>query len=431
MISTPKSIALYATAAGCLVAVFWLSASLGWVPAALGVQSSESAARYITAAVEKGQIERVITTTGTLNAIVNVEVGSQLSGQIAELLIDFNDEVKKGQPLARLDQKSFRARVSEAQAALEIAQVSVTTARARLERSEIDARDSEAQRAVLRARTDNARLRLQAAQNELRRKETLFERQVGSTVDLEDAQNKLGSAAAALREAEAIQAAHENVVAGRNSDVVRVRSELEAALATVPQRQALLDIAKIELGRTTIVSPIDGVVVGRNVNSGQTLATTLEAKTLFIIAGDLHQMEIHARVDEADIGKLRAGQPAIFTVDAYPGRQFIAVVRQVRKAPQVQQNVVTYTVVLSAINRENLLLPGMTALVRVTVQRTETVLKVPTAALRFVPNDARSPPLQQAEVTQGKAATVWLANGNEIRPIVLGIGKMMGSTRRS
>jgi HlyD family secretion protein len=399
---------------------------LAWGRGQLGISEGKAApapAQYLTAPVEEGELRRVVTATGTLNAIVNVEVGSQLSGQIADLLVDFNDEVKKGQPLARLDQKSFHARVAEAQAAIDLAEVSIAVARAKLERTQIDARDAEAQRAVLKARTDNARIKLDAASTELRRKQALRERQVGALVDVEDTEAKVASAAASLREAEAIAAAQENLVAGTKADVRRVQSELDSAIASVPQKKALLQVAEIDLDRTTIRSPIDGVIVGRNVNEGQTLATTLEAKTLFIVAGDLHQMEIHAKVDEADIGKIRVGQEASFTVDAHPGRQFSATVRQVRKAPQVQQNVVTYTVVLAAANPENLLLPGMTALVRITVNRTGPVVKVPLAALRYSPKPEQRSAAEQGEVARGKPASVWIADENgEPKGVAVGLG---------
>jgi HlyD family secretion protein len=400
---------------------------IAWARAQLGLEAQTAPAaspQFLTAPVEDGELRRVVTATGTLNAIVNVEVGSQLSGQIAELLVDFNDEVKKGQPLARLDQRTFHARVAEAQASIELAEASVSVARAKLERARIDAQDSEAQRPVLKARTDNARVKLEAARNELRRKEALRERQIGSVVDLEDSQAKLSSAEAALREAQAIAAAHEHKVAGSRSDVERAEAELQTAVAGLPQKKALLRVGEIDLERTTIRSPIDGVVVGRNVNEGQTLATTLEAKTLFIIAGDLHEMEIHAKVDEADIGKLAVGQDATFTVDAHPGRQFSGTVRQVRKAPQVQQNVVTYTVVLSAANPEGLLLPGMTALARIVTNRTGPVSKLPLAALRYAPKPGQGIAAQASEITRGRPATVWVVGPDgEPRSVAVGLGE--------
>jgi HlyD family secretion protein len=174
-----------------------------------------SAAQHLTAAVEEGELRRIVTTTGTLNAIVNVEVGSQLSGQVAELLVDFNDEVRKGQPLACLDQRSFQARVTEAHAAMEVAHVAIEVAKAKLERARIDAEDARAQRPVLDARIDSARVKLEAARSELKRKEALRERSIGTTVDVEDAQTKVRSAEAALREAQAIATAQENKAQGR------------------------------------------------------------------------------------------------------------------------------------------------------------------------------------------------------------------------
>ena len=307
---------------------------------------------------------------------------------------------------------------------MEVAHVAIEVAKAKLERARIDAEDARAQRPVLDARIDSARVKLEAARSELRRKEVLRERSIGTAVDVEDAQTKVRSAEAALREAEAIATAQENKVQGAKADVERVRSELDTAVATLPQKRALLEVAEIDLDRTTIRAPIDGVIVGRNVNEGQTLATTLEAKTLFTVAGDLKQMEIHAKVDEADIGKVLVGQEATFTVDAHPGRQFAGTVRQVRKAPQVVQNVVTYAVILSAANPEKLLLPGMTALVRITVNRTGPVLKVPLAALRYAPKLGQVATAEQTEVTRGRPASVWIAGANgEPKTVTIGLGE--------
>jgi HlyD family secretion protein len=349
--------------------------------------------------------------SGTLNTTTSVEVGSQLSGQIVETFVDFNDTVTKGQPLARLDEHTFKAKVEEAEAALGIAKVSVATARARVERAQLDVRDTEVQRGALKARTEAARVNLEAARNAQQRKELLQERGVGTPAILEDARTRTGAATAAVGEAEALQAAQNYKVAAANADLHRAQSELETAIALVRQREALLQIARIDLDRTIIRSPIDGVVVGRDVNVGQTLATTMEARTVFIIAGDLRKMDIHAKVDEADIGKIRVGQDAVFTVDAYPGRQFTAKVKQVRKAPQEKQNVVTYTVVLSAANEQELLLPGMTASVRIKVTQTGPILKLPIAALRFKPLGKS----QQNEGAASRPGSIWVL-GTDGRP---------------
>ena len=344
--------------------------------------SPAAVAQFVTAPVEEGELRRIVTATGTLDATLNVEVGSQLSGQIAELLVDFNDVVEKGQPLARLDQRTFLARVAEARATVEMA---------------------EAEIAVLGAPIENARVKLQAATNELKRKETLHDRQISPAVAVEDAQTKVSTAKADLQRAEA---------------------ELAMAVATLPQKKAELEIAEIDLDRATIRSPIDGVVVGRKVNQGQTLATTLEAKTLFIIAGDLRQMEIDAKLDEADIGKIQVDQEATFSVDAYPGREFTARVRQVRKSAEVQQNVVTYTVVLSAANPDNLLLPGMTAVARITVSRTGPVTQIPLAALRYRPGPEQVGLAAPPEIPRGRPASVWVLGKNgEPKAVSVGVGE--------
>jgi HlyD family secretion protein len=398
-----------------------------WLQGQLGTnytKSSSVSSQYITAPVEEGVIRRVVTATGTLNAIINVEVGSQLSGQIAEVLVDFNDEVKRRQPLARLDQRSFQARVQEAKAALEFGDANIVMTERKLERIRIDARESEAESNVMKARVDNARIHLHAAQTELQRKQTLQSRGNATAVQLEDAITKEASAGAALREADAVAVVQKHKTAGTGADVRRVESELQSAISSLAQKKALLQLAEIELERTTIRSPIDGVIVGRKVNEGQTLATALEAKTLFVVAGDLHQMQIEANVDEADISMLRVGQQANFTVDAYPGRQFTAEVRQIRKAPEVQQNVVTYTVVLSAANADDLLLPGMTALVRVTVNQIGPIRKVPLAALRFAPKSGDSVSGKRREAVGGKPAVLWLLGKNGLpTPLEVGLGE--------
>jgi HlyD family secretion protein len=213
-------------------------------------------------------------------------------------------------------------------------------------------------------------------------------------------------------------------------DLQRARAELSNSLATLRKAQAGLDAAEVDVDRTTIRSPIDGVIVGRNVNEGQTLATTLEARTVFIVAGDLRKMQIEAKVDETDIGSIKNGQTASFTVDAFPGRGFSAVVRQIRKAPQVQQNVVTYTVVLDTENPDGRLLPGMTAVARITVQRMGPVLKVPLAALRFAPSDGERS-IAAAEASEGKPGTVWIS-GEDGKPhsVAIGIGEDDGSGAR-
>jgi HlyD family secretion protein len=203
-------------------------------------------------------------------------------------------------------------------------------------------------------------------------------------------------------------------------------ANLENAQAVVEQRQATLDQARVDLDRTVLRAPIDGIIIKRDVNPSQTVAVSLEAKTLFKIANDLRQMEVHGKIDEADVGQLKAGQAAQFTVDAYPDRTFSGQVLQIRKAPEVVQNVVTYTTIVSAPNPDLLLLPGMTAQLRIVVSDTGEVLKIPAQALRFRPAEGgpRSVRRSQTEAASSKAlATVWLVGDDgQPRPIAVKLG---------
>jgi HlyD family secretion protein len=400
-----------------------------WISDSESSVARAESSQYISARVERGTISQTVTATGTLQALVTVQVGTQLSGQIAELFADFNDDVSRDQPLAQLDTKSYEARLAEARAATAMAKANVDIQRARLERARVDERNAQAQRHVLQARVDSASARADATEKALQRSQTLQQRGAGSAQQLEEATSVWEQAAANLREAEAITAAHEHAVAGALIDLQRAQAELDNALASVPQKQAVEQSAEIDLSRTTIRSPVDGVIVGRNINEGQTVAASLEAPTLFTIAGDLQQMEIHARVDEADIGKIVVGQRAVFGVDAHPGQRFEATVTGVRKAPQVIQNVVTYTVVLATENQKALLLPGMTATVRITVNETGEVLKLPMAGLRFSPPaDLSGLAAKAAEVSEGRPTQVWIiGNDGTPRPVSVGLGNDDGA----
>ena len=346
---------------------------------------SSSEDRYLTSAVEGVALPKIVTATGALNASIVVEVGSQLSGQITSLSVDFNDDVKKGQVLAQLDQSSFKEQVASAQAALDSARADARTTEARQARAMIDVQQIRVQRAVLSARADVARIGMELATRESKRKASLLEKGAAPATDVMDSLSRKEAALATLREAEANLEAHGGSVDAALADVTRIKSELESAHATIRRLEAQLASARVELERTFIRAPIDGVIVGRNVTQGQTLASSLETKTLFNIAGDLRRMEIYARVDESDISKITLGQDATFTVDSFPGREFNAKVTQIRKAPQVVQNVVTYTVVLGVANDDYALFPGMTVVARIVTEILPSSLSVPMAALRFKP----------------------------------------------
>ena len=247
---------------------------------------SSSEDRYLTSAVEGVALPKIVTATGALNASIVVEVGSQLSGQITSLSVDFNDDVKKGQVLAQLDQSSFKEQVASAQAALDSARADARTTEARLARAMIDVQQIRVQRAVLSARADVARIGMELATRESKRKASLLEKGAAPATDVMDSLSRKEAALATLREAEANLEAHGGSVDAALADVTRIKSELESAHATIRRLEAQLASARVELERTFIRAPIDGVIVGRNVTQGQTLASSLETKTLFNIVGD-------------------------------------------------------------------------------------------------------------------------------------------------
>jgi HlyD family secretion protein len=311
-----------------------------------------------TAAVERGNVRRIVAASGAVRALVTVEVGSQVSGQISELLVDFNDPVEAGQIIARIDPQSFETRVREAVAARATAEANLNLQRAGLER---------------------VRATVQAAQQDHDRIETLHARGTASQAALDIAVTSLNAASAEFGVALA---------------------QIENAEAVVQQREATLDGARIDLERALIRAPISGVVVDRAVDEGQTVAASLSAPTLFTIAQDLSRIQVDAQIDEADIGQIAEGQSVTFTVDAYPGVEMAGRVEQTRLAPTTLQNVVTYTVVVSADNPGQRLLPGMTANLDIITGERVDVLTVSNIMLRFRPSsalEARSRPLAEAQ----------------------------------
>jgi HlyD family secretion protein len=369
----------------------------------------EPGTAYLTARVERGDISTTLTATGSLKALVTVQVGSQLSGQLADLLVDFNDEVSEGEPLARLDPRTFQSEVRQAEAALEVARAEVLKQRAELRNAASALASARHALEVAQARAESAQAKLTESERDLKRKRALAGTEVMAQAQIDRATAAHQSAAADLRAAKAeVEIAREAVVAAEAGQLM-VDANLLYAEAAERQRAAELDQARIDLDRTVIIAPIDGVVIGRDVDRGQTVAASLEAPTLFTLARDLREMEVHANIDEADIGRIRLGQEASFTVDAYPGRAFAGTVTQIRKAPMLLQNVVTYTVVLSTRNPDLALLPGMTALVTVVVDEATDVLKVPNAALRFQPPTERGAIAAAAEAPgDGGGAVIWI-----------------------
>jgi HlyD family secretion protein len=308
-----------------------------------------------------------VTATGTLSALVTVQVGSQISGRIQDLLVDFNSPVKKGQVIARIDPRLFAAAAEQARANHIAAQANLERARA----GEVEAR------------------------RQYQRTLALATQRVAAQADLDVAEAAARTAAA----------------------------EVRAAAAALGQARAARDQAETTLAYTTIVSPSDGIVISRNVDTGQTVAASFQAPTLFVIAEDLRQMQVDTNVAEADVGRLRPGTIARFTVDAYPSETFEGRIRQIRNAPQTIQNVVTYDAVIDVGNAELKLKPGMTANVTFIYAERSQALLVPNAALRFRPPAAVAGATGSSTV-EGDRRVIWRlgADGTaEALPIRIGV----------
>jgi HlyD family secretion protein len=319
--------------------------------------------RFQTVVVERGKVTARVTASGTLSALVTVQVGSQITGRIKELHVDFNSPVRKGQMLAEIDSRLFDAAVEQARANLAAAQGNLARAR-------FQAQDSARQSRRLTALAQ--------------------EQGIVSPADQETAQAAAEAAAATVTAQE----------------------------GEVQQARAALHQAEVNLGYTRIVSPTDGIVISRDVDVGQTVAASLQAPTLFTIAQDLSRMQVDTAVAEADIGKLKAGMSASFGVDAFPGETFRGAVRQIRNAPQTVQNVVTYDAVIDVDNSSLKLRPGMTANVTFVYAEKEGILKIPNAAFRF------RPPANLARAPRPEPGTrmVWVLREGEPRPLSIRTG---------
>jgi len=343
------------------------------------------AAAYRLAKVEQGPIVAAVSTTGTLNAVTTVTVGSQLSGQIRELNADFNTEVKAGDLLARLDQDQLRAKLGQAQADLAASQAQVTQQQAAAERAKADIESARAALANTRAGVQRAEVALKDAERDNKRRQELLGKGVATQADADKAQATLETARTNLTSARAQVDAAEAALSASQALARVAAAQVESAKATVAQREAALQQVRVDIERSEIRSPIDGVVVQRAVDVGQTVAASLQAPTLFTIAEDLRRMEVYASVDEADIGRVRVGQDVTFTVTSYPADTFRGTVKQIRLAPQTVSNVVTYVVVIAADNQQRKLLPGMTATARIVIDSRDSAVKVPNMALRWRP----------------------------------------------
>jgi HlyD family secretion protein len=317
--------------------------------------------KFRTIKVERGEISSIVTATGTINPVITVLVGSQVSGTIKALYADFNSQVKEGQVIAQIDPAIFEAQVEQGRANVLSAQANSLNAQANLENA--------------KANLVKAEVAAVDAKRTLDRNKPLLERNLIAQATLDTAQTNYDTAIAQRDIAKA--------------QVESAKSQLESSKAQVEQAKASLKVSETNLRYTTIRSPVNGIVISRNVDVGQTVAASLQAPTLFTIAKDLTQMQVDTNVSEADVGRIAVGQDATFTVDAYPEKIFRGKVSEIRNAPITIQNVVTYDVVIQVGNKDLKLKPGMTANVSVLVAHKEGVLKIPNTALRFRPELAR------------------------------------------
>jgi HlyD family secretion protein len=394
-----------------------LSTLAGGLGYAFSYQGSSPEA-FLTAPVERGSISTVVKASGTVEAVVSVDVSSQLSGRIAEVFVNFNDTVRAGQPIAQIDQEIFAARVNEAAAALRVARATARVGEAALERATVAVANARTAKKLAEDQSAANQARQDEAERDFRRKLELARTGTGTERDLSQARALRDAGAADLRASLDQIQMREEAIAISEAEKYMAEASLENARAVVEQKQAELDQTRLDLERTVLRAPIDGIIIKRDVNPGQTVAVSLEAKTLFKIANDLREMEVHGKIDEADVGQLKPGQAARFTVDAYPDRTFSGRILQIRKAPEVVQDVVTYTTIVSAPNPDLLLLPGMTAQLSIVVADTGVTLKIPNQALRFRPNGANpASALQSADqgASSKKSETVWLV-GDDGRP---------------
>src|SRR5919201_6874714 len=344
--------------------------------------------RYLTAAVERGAIATTVNATGVVNAVTTVQVGSQVSGTIQKLFVDFNSPVKEGEVIAQIDPAPLatkvvqgRANVASAMAAVQVAQATTINAKAAVETAQANAESA-------RANVEKSKVALADARRIFERNKEMARKSLIAQNDLDTSQATYDSAVAQLKASEAQQEAAAGQLKSALAQQRLAAAQEMAAAAQVDQAKAALQAAELDLEHTTIRAPVNGIVVSRSVDVGQTVAASLQAPVLFLIAQDLTKMQVDTNVSEADIGRIRLDGPATFTVDAFPGETFAGRVVQIRKAAQVVQNVVTYTVVVAVSNPEGKLLPGMTANVKLVVAEKPSVLKVPNSALRFRPPGA-------------------------------------------
>lgn len=369
-----------------VVAVLVLSGAGYYAFVVLPAKQSPGNVQYRTAHVERGEVIEGVAASGTVQPVELIQIGTQISGVIQKLFADFNSKVTAGQTIAILDTRRLDSQVAQDEASVARARADVDRVKVAVLQAKIDIDRIKAVHTQSKADVERVKALLIQAGHELDRQNALVERHLGPQADLDAAIAAKASLEAQLASAEASVAQNVAQIAAAQAAVQANEAQVAVSEASVHQSEAQLEGDKVNLGYATILSPVDGVVVSRSVDVGQTVAASLSAPTLFIVAKDLTKVHVETSVPEADIGKIHEAQHAHFSVDAHPDHSFEGVVSQVRLASTTVQNVVTYTVIIDASNPDGLLLPGMTANVTFEVVRSEkNALKVPATALRLQP----------------------------------------------
>jgi HlyD family secretion protein len=367
---------------------------------------------YGVTQVRRGDIRQTISATGKVQAVTTVQVGTQVSGTVAELYADFNDHVKAGQIIARLDPSQIEAQLKQSRASLAASEANVASARNAVS-------SQQAAVAASKANVDRVDAVVLEANRAYENTANLVKEGVAPARQLEtqEATRLQSLAQKAQAEAQYAQA---------KSQAESAKSQLDQAQAQASQARAAVEVATVNLSRTVIRAPIDGVVVSRNVDVGQTVAASLQAPVLFLIANDLTKMQVLADIDEADVGQLSPQSKATFTVDAFPRETFSGRISQVRLSPAVVQNVVTYTAVIDVDNPKLQLKPGMTATITATVAEAKDVLMIPSAALRFRPSEEKAAAAVPIRGGRLAGSLIWKVDGGELEPVRAHLGMSDG-----
>ncbi len=359
---------------------------------------------YRTAKAERGEIVATVSATGTINPTTTVIVGSQLSGQVVEILADYNSEVKAGQVVARLNQDQIRARLDAARADLAQMRAQRLVTEGQIEKVKAETEKARAAQVDMEAQVTRNEALLADADRIYKRQSELRTRGFAADAAVDTARATRDAQEAALASARAQVNSAKAALLGLAADLQVAQANLAAVTAQGQQREAAVRQIEVDLSNSEIKSPVNGVIVQRNVELGATVAASLQAPELFRIADDLRKMEISANIDETDIGRIKPGQRVTFTVNAFPGRTFDGIVKQVRLGSQNVQNVVIYTTIISIENPRRELLPGMTANLRIETERREDVVRIPNAALRWRPPSLAEQPLVRNAAAPGAPA---------------------------